>query len=49
MSVALTERSEAEFTFIRAAFPFPEIDVILRHSVAEYLSHLPFDAVLLDV
>jgi hypothetical protein len=49
MPVACTERSENELKFIRAVIPFSEIYVILRHSVAEYLSLLPYDAVLLDV
>lgn len=36
MPVALTQRSETELKFIRAAIPFTEIYVKLRHSVAEY-------------
>jgi len=49
MPVAFTERCETELKFICALILFTEIYVKLRHSVAEYLSHLPFDAVLLGV
>jgi hypothetical protein len=49
MPVAWTERSEAELEFIRAVIPFSEIYVILRHPVSQYLSLLPYDAMLLDV
>jgi len=49
MPMALAERSESESKFFRVVIPFTEIYVKLKHFVAEYLSHLPFDAVLLDV